>query len=147
MKSHATTPVCRKFCFAIDSMLAKKLFSGGQLDIPMSWSFLIYRPGKTRQNSEPLGKIGDITAALNNEFKGLQWRTPREASLPVGAGFLLELTEEDGIVEDMYTHVAYHHIQRFAALCKREGWKMADAEEGEDVDLDNPQRWIEDRTG
>jgi len=57
--------------------------------------------------------------------------TTRIVSLPVGAGFLLELTEEDGIVEDMYTHVAYHHIQRFAALCKREGWKMADAEEGE----------------
>lgn len=113
----------------------------------MSWSFLIYRPGKTRQTTEPLGKIGDVTAAVNAAFKGLEWRSPTEASLPVHGGFLLELTEENGVVEDMYTHVAYHHIQRFAALCKNQGWRMADAEEGEDVDLENAQRWIEDRSG
>ncbi len=113
----------------------------------MSWNLLIYKPGDTPQQNEPLGDLDVVTEAFTAAFNGLEWESPTEAALPVDAGFRLELTEEDGTVQDVYTHGGFNHVRQFAALCKREGWRMADAQEGEDVDLDDPQRWMEERSG
>ena len=107
----------------------------------MSWNLLIHNDG------EPLGDIADITRKFDGTFRGLEWESPTEASLQVDGGFRLELTAEDGTVQDIYTHGGFHHIKELAALCKREGWHLADAQEGEDVDLDDPQRWYDERNG
>ena len=113
----------------------------------MSWNLLIYKPGETTQNNEPLGELDAVTAAFTAAFIGLEWESPTEAALPVDGGFRLELTEEDGTVQDVYTHGGFNHVRQFAALCKREGWRMADAQEGEDVDFDDPQKWFEEHSG
>jgi hypothetical protein len=112
----------------------------------MSWNLLIYKPGATTGQNEPLGDLKAVTDALNAAFIALQWESPTEATFPVDGGFRLELTDQDGIVQDIYTHGGFNHIRQLAALCKREGWRMAEAQEGEDIDLDDPQRWIEERS-
>jgi hypothetical protein len=112
----------------------------------MSWNLIIYKPGETPEETQPLGKVQVVTDAFNAAFLALEWESPTEAALPVDGGFRLELTEEDGMVQDVYTHGGYNHIRPLAALCKREGWRMADAQEGEDVDLNDPQRWYEERS-
>jgi len=113
----------------------------------MSWNLIIYRPGKTPEQLEPLGEFNAVKTAFSAAFLGLEWESPKEATLPVDGGFQLEFTEEDGIVQDVYTHGGYNHIRQFAALCKRNGWRMADAQEGEDVDLEDPQKWYDERGG
>lgn len=113
----------------------------------MSWNLLIYKPGDTSDTFAPLGNIDAVTQAFTAAFVGLEWASPTEAALPVDGGFRLELTAEGGTVRDVYTDGGFNHIRQFAALCKREGWRMADAGEGEDVDLDDPQRWYEERSG
>ncbi len=113
----------------------------------MSWNLIIYKPGETPQQNQPLGDLESVTEAFTAAFIALEWESPTEATLPIDGGFRLELTEEDGTVQDVYTHGGFNHIRQFAALCKREGWRMADAQEGEDVDLDDPQRWMEERSG
>lgn len=107
----------------------------------MSWNLLIHNDG------EPLGDISDVTRKFDDTFRGLDWESPAEAALQVGGGFRLELTVEDGMVQDIYTHGGFQQIKELAALCKREGWHLADAQEAEDVDLDDPQRWYEERSG
>jgi hypothetical protein len=113
----------------------------------MSWNLIIYKPGDRPQQNPPLGKLDAVTEAFNAAFIALEWESPTEAALPVDGGFRLELTVEGATVQDVYTHGGFNHIRQFAALCKREGWRMADAQEGEDVDLDDPQRWMEERSG
>jgi len=113
----------------------------------MSWNLIIYKPGDTPQQNQPLGDLESVTEAFTAAFIGLEWESPTEAALPVDGGFRLEFTEEAGMVHDVYTHGGFNHIRQFAALCKREGWRMADAQEGEDVDLDDPQKWFEERAG
>lgn len=113
----------------------------------MSWNLLIYKPGDTSQSSKPLGELDAVTEVFDAAFVGLAWESPTQAVLPVNGGFRLDLTEEDGAVQDVYTHGGFNHIRQLAELCKREGWRMADAQEGEDVDLDDPQKWIEERSG
>jgi len=113
----------------------------------MSWNLLIYKPGKTEQTAEPLGPIDAVTAAFNSAFPALHWVGATEASLLVDGGFAFELAVEGGTVQDVYTNGGYNHLRDFAALCKREGWRIADAQEGEDVDLDDPYRWYEERSG
>jgi len=113
----------------------------------MSWNLIIYRPGETPQENQPLCDIDAVTTAFSAEFAALEWESPTQAALPVDGGFLLELTVKDGAVQDIYTHGGFNHIRQFAALCLREGWRIADAQEGDDVDLDDPQRWYEERRG
>lgn len=107
----------------------------------MSWNLLIYKHRDSPQSNASLGSLETVTAAFTSAFNGLEWVSTTEAALPLVSGFRLELTEEDGTVRDVYTHGGFHHLSRFAALCKSEGWRMADAQEGEDVDLDYPQGW------
>ena len=109
----------------------------------MSWNLIIYKPGKTPKENEPLGDLDSVTGAFNAAFIALDWESPTQAKLPVDGGFRLELTEKDGTVADVFTHGGFNHIRQFAALCKREGWRMADAQEGEDVDLEDPESWFE----
>lgn len=106
----------------------------------MSWNLLIHNDG------EPLGEIAEVTRKFDAAFRGLEWESPTEAALAVDGGFRVELSAEGGTVEDIYTHGGFHHIKELAELCKREGWHMADAQEGEDVDLDDPQRWYDERS-
>ena len=110
----------------------------------MSWNLLIYKTGATPQESAPLGDIDAVTAAFSRAFPDLEWESRNLAVLPVDRGFRLELAEEDGMVRDIYADGGFDHITQLAALCKQEGWRIADAQEGEDVDLDDPQRWHEE---
>ena len=112
----------------------------------MSWNLIIYKPGTTPQQNAPLGDLDAVTDAFNAAFITLDWETATEAVFPVEGGFHLELTVEGRMVQDVYTTGGFNHIRQFAALCKREGWRMADAQEGEDVDLENPERWFEERS-
>ncbi|MEY4198773.1 MAG: hypothetical protein RLZZ265_513 [Verrucomicrobiota bacterium] len=105
----------------------------------MSWNLLIHNEG------EPLGGIADITSKFNAAFRGLEWTSPNEAGMP-DQSIRLEITETDGLVQDIYTHGGFGHIKQLAALCKREGWRVTDAQEGEDVDLEDPQRWYDERS-
>jgi hypothetical protein len=104
----------------------------------MSWNLLIYRIGATEQTEEPLGDLEAVTAAFNGAFEGLEWNSPTEAALPVDGGFILELAVGRHSVQNIYTKGGYNHLKELAALCKREGWRMADAQEGADIDLANP---------
>jgi len=107
----------------------------------MSWNLLIHNEG------EPLGSVADVTRKFDDAFRGLEWESATEAALHTDGGFRLELTCEDHTVSDIYTHGGFNHIKQLATLCKREGWHLADAQEGEDVDLDDPQRWYDERSG
>ena len=105
----------------------------------MSWNLLIHNDG------EPLGDIGDVTRKFAGAFYGLLWESPTEAVLPVDGGFRLELKLKEGVVQDIWTNGGFHHIKELAVLCKHEGWLIADAQEGEDIDLDDPLRWYDER--
>jgi hypothetical protein len=94
----------------------------------MSWNLLVYKPGPTPEETQPLGDLKAVTEALNVMFNGLEWPSPTRTALPVDGGFELELTAENGTVQDVYTHGGFNHIKQFAALCKRQGWRMADAQ-------------------
>jgi hypothetical protein len=107
----------------------------------MSWNLLIHNEG------EPLGEITEVARKFGEAFHGLEWESPTEAALPVDGGFRLELTADGGMVQDIYTHGGFNHIRQFAALCKREGWHMADAQEGVDVDLNDPEKWYDEHSG
>ncbi len=113
----------------------------------MSWNLLIYRPGATSQTTEPLGALGEVKAKLSATFPGLAWDSPTECGLKVEGDFLADLTVEDDLVSDIYTRGGYNHLKPLANLCRREGWRLGDAQEGEDVDLDDPYRWYEQRSG
>jgi hypothetical protein len=108
----------------------------------MSWNLLIYN-----ESGDPLGDLASVTAKLDSTFRGLEWNSPLEAILPVARGFRLELRTEEDVVQDIYTDGGFDHIKQLAALCKREGWRIADAQEGEEVDLDEPQKWYDERSG
>jgi hypothetical protein len=103
----------------------------------MSWNLLIYRQGEDEEMT-PLGSLASVTTALNRTFPGLEWPTPVECELNGEDGFSIAWTVEDGEVRDGYTNGGYNHLQELAALCKQEGWSLADAQEGEDIDLDDP---------
>lgn len=113
----------------------------------MSWNLIIYNPGTTPQQNRPLGSLDSVKSIFSSSFAGLEWESPMEAAFPVEGGFRLELTVQDGSVLDVSTHGGFNQLRQFAELCKREGWRMADAQEGEDVDLDDPLRWMEERRG
>jgi len=113
---------------------------------PVSWNLLIYRPGANNETTNPLGPLSAVTEKLNASFPGLVWDSPTECSLEVDAGFLVELTVENDVVTDIYTRGGYNHLKPLAALCHREGWRLGDAQEGEDVDLHDPYQWYEQRS-
>jgi hypothetical protein len=115
----------------------------------MSRNLIIYKTGPMSQEREPLGDLGRVTDALNGAFIDLEWQSPVAAALPVDVegGFQVKLTVQGGRVHDIYTDAGVNHIRQFAGLCKRQGWRMADAQAGEDVDLDDPQGWYEGRAG
>ncbi len=108
----------------------------------MSWNLLIYN-----DSGDPLGDLASVTQKFTAAFPGLQWDSPVQAILPVARGFRLELRAEEDVVQDIYTDGGFDHLKQLAALCRREGWRIADAQEGEEVDLDDPQGWYEARGG
>ena len=112
----------------------------------MSWNLIIYRPGASNESTLPLGALDTITEKLNAAFPGLVWDSVTECSLKVEGGFAGELTVEDDLVSDIYTRGGYNHLKPLAALCQREGWRLGDAQEGEDVDLRDPYQWYEHRS-
>jgi len=113
----------------------------------MSWNLIIYKPGDTPEQNQTLGDLASVAQALTSVFTGLEWESPTEALLPVDGGIRFVLTEENGSIQDIYTHGGFNQITQLAALCKRKGWRIGDAQEGEDVDLDDPQRWYKKRNG
>jgi hypothetical protein len=113
----------------------------------MSWNLLIYRPGANNQTTEPLGPLDEVRAKLNTTFPELVWDSSTECGMKVEGGFLAELTLENELVSDIYTRGGYNHLKPLAGLCLREGWRLGDAQEGEDVDLDDPYRWYEEHGG
>lgn len=103
----------------------------------MSWNLLIYRPGEAEEMA-PLGSLAFVTNALNGVFRGLEWPTPTECEMNAEAGFSITWTVEEGVVREGYTDGGYRHLKELAALCKKEGWRIADAQEGADINLDDP---------
>jgi hypothetical protein len=115
----------------------------------MSRNLIIYKIGRTSQQVEPLGDLDMVTAALNGAFIDLEWESPIKAALPVDldGGFRVKLTMQGGKVQDVYTDAGVNHIRQFAGLCNRQGWRMADAREGEDFDVNDPQKlYVEERS-
>ncbi len=113
---------------------------------PMSWNLFIYKvdpnadpdTDPAEEETLPLGSPGEVAAALNAAFPGLRWPKEEECELPADNGFIIELNIEDGVVSDLYTHGGYDHLRQLAGLCIQHGWCMADAQEGEDIDLHDP---------
>ena len=103
----------------------------------MSYNLLIYRAGEG-QELAPLGNLTSVTAALNKALPGLEWLTPSECQLTTEDGLTITLTVEGDEVRDCYTTGGFHRLKDLAVLCKKNGWRLADAQEGEDLDLDNP---------
>jgi len=112
----------------------------------MSWNLIIYKTDRTGGQIEPLGDLDRVTNALNGAFIALEWESPFTAELPVDGGFRVNLTMQDGRVQDIHTDGGFNHLREFAGLCTREGWRMADAQAGEDVDLDDPQKSFKGRS-
>ncbi len=98
----------------------------------MSWSLLIHN------NGEPIGTSDEVRSALNSVFNGLEWSSDSECSLPIRGGFIINWAIEEGTVQDGYTNGGFNHLKEFVSLCKAQGWGLADAQEGEEIDLDNP---------
>src|SRR5688572_17147718 len=113
----------------------------------MSRNLIIYKIGRTSQQVEPLGDLDVVTDALNGAFIDLEWESPITATLPVDldGGFRVKLTMQGGKVQDVYTDAGFNHIRQFAGLCERQGWRLADPQEGEDVDLKDPQKLYSER--
>jgi hypothetical protein len=112
----------------------------------MSWNLIIYKTGNTSQQVEPLGNLNRVTDALNAAFIDLEWESPIAAALPVEGGFRVNLAVRDRTVQEVYVDGGFNHIRQFAGLCKREGWRMSDVQEGMDVHLDDPQRRYKERS-
>src|ERR1044072_1401873 len=103
----------------------------------MSWNLLIYRSGEDEKMAS-LGSLASVTSALNGAFPELKWSKPTECEMNVEGGFSIAWTVEEGAVRDGYTSGGFNHLKELAALCKKEGWRIADAQEGEDINLDDP---------
>jgi hypothetical protein len=114
----------------------------------MSWNLIIYKTDRTGGQIEPLGDLDRVTNALNGAFIALEWESLTAAELPadVDGGFRVNLTMQDGKVQDIHTDGGFNHLREFAGLCTREGWRMADAQEGEDVNLRDPLKWYQERS-
>lgn len=115
----------------------------------MSWNLIIYKTDQIGERIQPLGDLDRVTSALNGAFIALEWESPTTAELPadVDGGFRVNLTMQNGMVQDIHTDGGFNHLREFAGLCTREGWRMADAQQGEDVNLRDPQKWYQDRAG
>jgi hypothetical protein len=112
----------------------------------MSWNLIIYKTDRIGERIEPLGDLDRVTNALNGAFIALEWESLTTAELPVDGGFRVNLTIENGKVQDIHTDGGFNHLREFAGLCTREGWRMADAQQGEDVNLRDPQKWYQERS-
>jgi hypothetical protein len=112
----------------------------------MSWNLVIYKTDRIGEQIEPLGDLDRVTNALNGAFIALEWESSTTAELPVDGGFRVNLTMENGKVQDIHTDGGFNHLREFAGLCTREGWRMADAQEGEDVNLRDPRKWYQERS-
>ena len=104
----------------------------------VSWNLLVYKLGNDEGEQAPMGTVESVSAALNGAFPALQWDSATECILPVDKGFALSLTVEDESVTDLYSRGGYYHLKPLATLCKQQGWRIADAQEGEDINLDDP---------
>ena len=115
----------------------------------MSWNFIIYKTDQLGERMQPLGDLERVTSALNGAFIALEWESPTTAELPadVDGGFRVNLTMQNGRVQDIHTHGGVNHLRQFAGLCTREGWRIAEAEQREEVNLRDPQKWLHERGG
>jgi hypothetical protein len=98
---------------------------------------MIYRPGADDEMA-PLGNLALVKNAMRGAFPELEWRSATECGLYVDGGFIVEWTVNGEEVSDGYTNGGYNHLRELAVLCKKMGWRIADAQEGEDIDLDHP---------
>lgn len=103
----------------------------------MSWNLLIYRPGED-EAPFPLGDLATVRRVMDATFPGLDWPQDTECQLAVDGGFSITWTVNGHEVQDGYTNGGFNHLKELAALCLQQGWQMADAQEGEDIDLDDP---------
>ena len=97
----------------------------------MSWNVLIYK-----EDQSPLGPLDEVRSALSDEFVDLEWNGPDECALVADGGFILEL--EDDPVKSIWSRGGFNHLSELARVCKKQGWMIADAQEAEDLDLDDP---------
>jgi hypothetical protein len=104
---------------------------------PMSWNLLIYRAGDGGDTA-PLGSLTVVRKVMDSTFPALVWPSDSECELGEDGGFSITWTLEDEDVRDGYTSGGFNHLKQLAALCKRQGWQIADAQEGEEIDLDDP---------
>lgn len=113
----------------------------------MSWNLLIHRAHPKDKSLIALGKTDAVKATLQTAFPELDWESDSEAVLAVEGGFQLELTIEEEEVKDIYTRGGANHLRELADLCLKNGWRLADAQEGEEINLDDPVQWFEERNG
>jgi len=110
----------------------------------MSWNLIIGKYGGSPQEGAPLGNVETVTGIFRAAFPDLLWSSPLESSLEVYRGFRLDFYEKNGIVEFVSTSGGYDHLYRFADICKSEGWYIADCQEDEELDLDDPYQFYKD---
>jgi hypothetical protein len=110
----------------------------------MSWNLLIYRPGSNDETA-PLGSLTTVRRVMDSAFRGLTWPSEAECELDVEGGFSVEWNIDGDQVSDGYTNGGFQHLSQLAGICKKMGWRLADAQEGEDINLDDPMASYEGR--
>ena len=111
----------------------------------MSWNLLIasYTP---ENQCRPLGSYESVRDALDSAFPELVWESRTECALRIDYGFMISMQVRDnGLIENLWTTGGYRHLREFTALCRERGWQIFDAQEGAEVDLDDPYGWYERR--
>jgi len=106
----------------------------------MSWNLLIYKGTTNGEKTYPMGEIGKIKEILQVEFPDLVWPLEYICSLEVDGGFEIEFKEENKVVQNMWTNGGYNHLPQLCRLAKENDWRICDAQEGGDLDLDDPYK-------
>jgi len=101
-------------------------------------------PPRPRRRCRAAWKSGVRERGDGRHFSGLDWPTSTECELTVDGGFSVTWTVEEEEVQDGYTNGGFNHLNELAAVCKKQGWRIADAQEGEDIDLDDPKASFSD---
>jgi hypothetical protein len=104
----------------------------------MSWNLFIDANGPSGEK-EPMGSLSATKDVIKATFPQVDWHSETECFLdhPDG-GCMITLTIEDGTVKYLSTDGGYHQLNELAAMCKTQGWHIADMQEGEYLDLDKP---------
>ena len=103
----------------------------------MSWNLVIFSESSDHKKL-PLGEKNAVKLAITEAFPGLIWESSMECVLPGENGFRIEFSVEETNVLDGFTHGGFDHLLDFVDLCLKQGWRLADAQEGEEIDLGNP---------